>query len=245
MISFNQVHKRYPGGYEALKNVSFDIAEGEMTFITGHTGAGKSTLLNLIAAIEHPSSGSVIVKGQNVSALKGGALPYLRRNLGLIFQDHKLLFDRSVFDNVMLPLQICGFDHRESAKRTRAALDKVGLLQREKANPIALSGGEQQRLCIARAIVNRPSILLADEPTGNLDTDYANDIMSIFKSFHQVGVTLLIASHDEAIPRQFGTRILRLKHGELLSTDDLTSHSTGLSNDASQFAGYSADSGQL
>ncbi|MDE2311129.1 MAG: ATP-binding cassette domain-containing protein, partial [Betaproteobacteria bacterium] len=159
MIRFNQVYKRYPGGYEALKNVSFEIAEGEMVFLTGHSGAGKSTLLNLIPAIERPNSGSVVVKGQNVGSLKGGALPYLRRNLGLVFQDHKLLFDRSVFDNVMLPLQICGFDHRESAKRVRAALDKVNLLPREKANPIALSGGEQQRLCIARAIVNRPSIL--------------------------------------------------------------------------------------
>jgi len=217
VISFNQVCKRYPGGYEALKNVSFDIAEGEMVFVTGHSGAGKSTLLNLVAAIEHPNSGSVIVKGQNISTIKGGAMPYLRRNFGLIFQDHKLLFDRSVFDNVMLPLQICGFDHRESVSRARAALDKVGLLQREKANPIALSGGEQQRLCIARAIVNRPSILLADEPTGNLDTDYANDIMDIFKSFHQVGVTLLIASHDEGSLRQADTRTLVLKHGELQS----------------------------
>ncbi len=251
MIRFNQVYKRYPGGFEALKNVSLDISEGDMVFLTGHSGAGKSTLLNLIAAIEHPNSGSVIVKGQNISTLKGGALPYLRRNLGLIFQDHKLLFDRNAFDNVMLPLQICGFDHRESAKRVRAALDKVGLLQREKANPIALSGGEQQRLCIARAIVNRPAILLADEPTGNLDTDYANDIMNIFKSFHQVGVTLLISSHDEGILRQFGTRILTLKHGELQSSDELTSHSTRLSSeellaghpkDASQVAGYSTAS---
>ena len=192
-----------------------------MTFVTGHSGAGKSTLLNLIAAIEHPNSGSVIVNGQNISTLKGRALPFLRRKLGLIFQDHKILFDRNVFENVILPLQICGFDHRESIKRTRAALDKVNLLPREKANPIALSGGEQQRLCIARAIVNRPSILLADEPTGNLDTEYANEIMGIFKSFHQVGVTLLIASHDESIPREFGTRILRLKQGslQLASTD--------------------------
>ena len=217
MISFNQVCKRYPGGYEALKNVTFEIAEGEMVFLTGHSGAGKSTLLNLIAAIERPNSGSVVVKGHNVASLKAGALPYLRRNLGLVFQDHKLLFDRSVFDNVMLPLQICGFDHRESDKRVRAALDKVGLLQREKANPVALSGGEQQRLCIARAIVNRPSILLADEPTGNLDTAYAADIMGIFKSFHQVGVTLLIATHDESTLRQPGTRTLTLKHGELQS----------------------------
>lgn len=215
MIQFSQICKRYPGGYEALKNVSFEIAEGEMIFLTGHSGAGKSTLLKLIAAIERPTSGSVIVKGQNVSSIKGGALPYLRRNLGLIFQDHKILFDRSVFDNVMLPLQICGFDYRESAKRVRAALDKVGLLQREKTSPIALSGGEQQRLCIARAIVNRPSILLADEPTGNLDVDYASDIMSIFKSFHQVGATLLISSHDENVLRQFKGRVLALKNGEL------------------------------
>ena len=215
MIQFSQICKRYSGGYEALKNVSFEIAEGEMIFLTGHSGAGKSTLLKLIAAIERPNSGSIVVKGQNVSSIKGGALPYLRRNLGLIFQDHKILFDRSVFDNVMLPLQICGFDHRESAKRVRAALDKVGLLKREKTSPIALSGGEQQRLCIARAIVNRPSILLADEPTGNLDVDYASDIMSIFKSFHQVGVTLLISSHDESILRQFKGRVLALKNGEL------------------------------
>ena len=215
MIQFSQICKRYPGGYEALKNVSFEIAEGEMIFLTGHSGAGKSTLLKLIAAIERPNSGSIVVKGQNVSSIKGGALPYLRRNLGLIFQDHKILFDRSVFDNVMLPLQICGFDHRESAKRVRAALDKVGLLKREKNNPIGLSGGEQQRLCIARAIVNRPSILLADEPTGNLDKDYASDIMGIFKSFHQVGVTLLISSHDENVLRQFKGRVLALKNGEL------------------------------
>lgn len=215
MIEFSRIYKRYPEGYEALKNVSFEIAEGEMIFLTGHSGAGKSTLLKLIAAIERPTSGNIIVKGQNVSSIKGGALPYLRRNLGLIFQDHKVLFDRSVFDNVMLPLQICGFDYRESAKRVRAALDKVGLLKREKTSPIALSGGEQQRLCIARAIVNRPSILLADEPTGNLDADYADDIMNIFKSFHQVGVTLLISSHDSNVLRQFKGRVLALKNGEL------------------------------
>ena len=215
MIKFNQVYKRYPGGHEALKNLSFEIAEGEMVYLTGHSGAGKSTLLKLIAAIERPTSGSAIVKGQNIKSLKSSALPYLRRNLGLIFQDHKLLFDRSAFENVMLPLQICGFDHRESAKRVRAALDKVGLLNREKTNPVALSGGEQQRLCIARAIVNRPSVLLADEPTGNLDTEYSGEIMNIFKSFHQVGVTLLISTHDEAILRQFPARALTLKAGTL------------------------------
>ncbi len=216
MINFTQVRKRYPSGFQALNNISFEVAQGEMVFLTGHSGAGKSTLLKLIAAIERPNSGSVVVKGQNVATLKSAALPYLRRNLGLIFQDHKLLFDRSVFDNVELPLQICGFEHRESAKRVRAALDKVGLLNREKAHPIALSGGEQQRLCIARAIVNRPAIILADEPTGNLDADYANDIMGIFKSFHQVGVTLLIATHDENILHKFEGRTLALKQGELL-----------------------------
>ena len=218
MIAFNQVHKRYPGGYQALKNVSFEIAEGEMAFLTGHSGAGKSTLLKLIAAIERPNSGSVLVNQQNVGVLKSRALPFLRRNLGIIFQDHKLLFDRNVFDNVLLPLQICGFDYRESRKRVRAALDKVGLLKREKSNPIALSGGEQQRLCIARAIVNRPSILLADEPTGNLDTEYAQEIMAIFNAFHQVGATLLISTHDESILKNTGLRVLALKQGELQAT---------------------------
>ena len=215
MISFTQVHKRYPGGYQALKNVSFEIAEGEMAFLTGHSGAGKSTLLKLVAAIERPNFGSVLVNNQNVGVLKSRTLPYLRRNLGIIFQDHKLLFDRSVVDNVILPLQICGFDYRESHKRVRAALDKVGLLKREKSNPIALSGGEQQRLCIARAIVNRPSILLADEPTGNLDTEYAQEIMAIFNSFHQVGVTLLISTHDESVLQNTNVRVLALKQGEL------------------------------
>lgn len=215
MIRFSQVSKRYPGGYAALKNVSFEIASGEMIFLTGHSGAGKSTLLKLIAAIERPNGGTVLVNGQNIGKIRPGAVPYLRRNIGLIFQDHKLLFDRNLFDNVMLPLQIAGFDHRESAKRVRAALDKVGLLKREKAIPIALSGGEQQRLCIARAIVNRPSILLADEPTGNLDADSAYAIMDIFKSFHQVGATLLISTHDDTLLRQYTGRSLALKQGEL------------------------------
>ena len=215
MISFSQVSKRYPGGYAALKNISFDVAAGEMIFLTGHSGAGKSTLLKLIAAIERPNGGTVLVNGQNIGKIKTGAVPYLRRNIGLIFQDHKLLFDRNLFDNVMLPLQIAGFDHRESAKRVRASLDKVGLLKREKAIPVSLSGGEQQRLCIARAIVNRPSILLADEPTGNLDAESANSIMDIFKSFHQVGATLFISTHDENLLRQYTGRSLNLKQGEL------------------------------
>jgi len=215
MISFKNVSKRYPGGYAALKNINFEVTAGEMVFLTGHSGAGKSTMLKLIAAIERPNGGTVLVNGENIGKIKSGAVPYLRRNLGLIFQDHKLLFDRNLFDNVMLPLQIAGFDYREAAKRVRAALDKVGLLKREKASPISLSGGEQQRLCIARAIVNRPSILLADEPTGNLDAESANSILEIFKSFHQVGATLLISTHDESILKLYKGRSLTLKHGEL------------------------------
>ncbi|MBZ0105732.1 MAG: cell division ATP-binding protein FtsE [Sulfuricella denitrificans] len=217
MISLSQVSKRYPGGYEALKDISFTIEKGEMVFVTGHSGAGKSTLLNLIVAIEPPSSGSIIINGQNLSQLRPAAVPFLRRNFGLIFQDHKLLFDRSAFDNVMLPLEITGFDRAEAAKRVRAALDKVGLLEREKAMPIALSGGEQQRLCIARAIVHRPSILLADEPTGNLDSAYAGEILEMFKSFNQVGVTVVIVTHDEQLIERFGNRTLHFQHGRLAS----------------------------
>jgi cell division transport system ATP-binding protein len=244
MISFNHVHKRYPGGYEALKNVSFEVAKGEIVFLTGHSGAGKSTLLKLIAAIERPNSGIVLVNNQNVGKLRDGALPYLRRNLGIIFQDHKLLFDRNVFDNVLLPLQICGFDHRESGKRVRAALDKVGLLKREKSNPIALSGGEQQRLCIARAIVNRPSILLADEPTGNLDALYTQEIMTIFKSFHQVGVTLLISTHDATILEDSDVRVLALKQGQLQPSPQAIPRGSKAAASAGQVHPTSTGSGQ-
>jgi cell division transport system ATP-binding protein len=215
MISFSQVYKRYPGGHEALKNLSFTIAPGEMAFITGPTGAGKSTLLKLVAAIEKPSSGSVVVSGQNIGKLRRNAVPFLRRNFGLIFQDHKLLYDRNVLENVILPLDIAGLPRAESMKRARAALDKVNLLGLEKANPISLSGGEQQRLCVARAIVNRPAIVLADEPTGNLDAEYAGEIMEMFKSFNQVGVTLLIATHDESLIARYSSRVLHLKQGEL------------------------------
>lgn len=215
MISFSQVCKRYPNGFDALKNIGFTLEAGEMALITGHSGAGKSTLLRLIAAIERPSSGSIIVNGQNVSAIKSGAIPFLRRNLGMVFQDQKILFDRTVFDNVLLPLQISGFGSRAATGRVRAALDKVGLLDREKARPITLSGGEQQRLCIARAIVNRPSILIADEPTSNLDADYVRDIMGMFKSFHQVGVTVLIATHDVELLGSTRLRIFELNHGQL------------------------------
>lgn len=217
MISFSQVYKRYPGGHEALRNISLNIGAGEMVFITGHSGAGKSTLLKLMTAIERPTSGSVVIKGQNVGALRPQAIPFLRRNFGLVFQDHKLLFDRNVFDNVLLPLNICGFERAEAARRVRAALDKVGLLDREKARPITLSGGEQQRLCIARAIVHRPAILLADEPTASLDAAYAGELGSLFQSFNQVGVTVIIATHDEHLATLLRPRIISLDHGELMT----------------------------
>ena len=216
MISFSDVSKRYPEGLEALRNVSFTIEAGEMVFITGHSGAGKSTVFRLLAAIERPTSGSIVVNGQNLAALRKSAIPYLRRNFGLIFQDQKLLFDRSVLDNVLLPLSIVGLPAREARRRALAALDKVGLLGREKAHPIALSGGEQQRLAIARAVVNRPAILLADEPTANLDADSAAAILDIFHAFHQVGVTVVIATHDPESMLRFSPRVLRLEHGRLL-----------------------------
>jgi cell division transport system ATP-binding protein len=215
MIELNAVSKRYPGGHQALKDISFSIADGELVYLTGHSGAGKSTLLKLIPAIERISSGTVLVNGQNVSSMRRGAIPYLRRNLGLIFQDQKLLYDRSAFENVMLPLAIAGFPAKEAARRARAALDKVGLLARERANPVTLSGGEQQRLCIARAVVNRPSVLLADEPTANVDAQYADDIMRIFGSFHQVGVTILVATHDTGLIDRFPGRVVRLEHGAM------------------------------
>ena len=215
MISFSAVSKRYPGGLEALRGVSFAIDTGELAFVTGPSGAGKSTLLKLIPAIERPTSGSVVVNGQNVGALKRGAIPYLRRNLGLVFQDHKLLYDRSVFDNVMLPLSFGALAPRDAARRVRAALDKVGLLPREKAMPVTLSGGEQQRLCIARAVVNRPAVLLADEPTGNLDEAYAREIVELFRSFHQVGTTVVISTHDRAVQDRLAGRTLVLTDGTL------------------------------
>ena len=216
MISASAVSKRYPEGLQALSDVSFEIDAGEMVFITGHSGAGKSTLFRLLAAIERPTSGSIVVNGQNLAALSRSAIPYLRRNFGLIFQDQKLLFDRSVLDNVLLPLAIVGLPAREAARRARAALDKVGLLDREKTNPIALSGGEQQRLAIARAVVNRPAILLADEPAANLDADSATAILEIFRAFHQVGVTLLIATHNPQWMARFSPRVLQLERGCLL-----------------------------
>ena len=215
MVSFSAVAKRYPGGQEALKNVSFSLQAGELAFLTGRSGAGKTTLLKLIPAIERPSSGSVLVNGQNVGALQRAAIPYLRRNIGLVFQDQKLLYDRSVHDNVMLPLAFSSHAPKEAARRARAALDKVNLLGREKANPIQLSGGEQQRLAIARAVVNRPALLVADEPTANLDAESAARILDIFVAFNQVGVTVLIATHDQALIARSGKRVLQLVGGKL------------------------------
>ena len=216
MIQFSAVAKRYPGGHEALRGVSAAIDDGEMVAITGHSGAGKSTLLKLAAGIERASSGTVVVNGQNLGALGEAALATLRRRIGFVFQDHKLLFDRSAFDNVALPLRIAGLGGEEVGRRVRAALDKVGLLERDRAMPVALSGGEQQRLCIARAIVNRPAILIADEPTGNLDADYARAILELFASFHRVGVTVLLSTHDEAGLAQLGCRRIALSGGTLL-----------------------------
>jgi cell division transport system ATP-binding protein len=215
LVSFSAVAKRYPGGQEALKDVSFALEPGELAFLTGRSGAGKSTLLKLIAAIERPSAGSVVVNGQNVGALKRSAIPYLRRNIGLVFQDQKLLYDRNVFENVMLPLAFSAHPPKEAARRARAALDKVNLLAREKANPIQLSGGEQQRLAIARAVVNRPALIVADEPTANLDAESAARILDIFVEFNQVGVTVLIATHDLALVARYGKRVLRLEGGRI------------------------------
>jgi cell division transport system ATP-binding protein len=215
-IVLSGVSKRYPGGHDALANISLTVETGELVFITGHSGAGKSTLLKLMVAIERPTSGSVIVNGQNIGTLRARGIPFLRRNFGLVFQDHKLLFDRNAFENVMLPLDITGFDRREAARRARAALDKVGLLHKEKARPITLSGGEQQRLCIARAIVHRPAVLLADEPTGNLDAEYAAEIGTLFSEFNQVGVTVVLATHDAQLAARLNPRVVTIRGGRLV-----------------------------
>ena len=215
MINLSGVCKRYPGGKDALLNVSLTIDEGAFTLLAGHSGAGKSTLVRLIATIERPTSGTVVLNGQNIAALSRTALPYVRRNLGLVFQDQKLLYDRSVYDNVMLPLAFSDHSPKEAARRARAALDKVGLLARDRANPIQLSGGEQQRLAIARAVVNRPAILIADEPTANLDAASAADILGIFTSFNQVGVTVIVATHDEGMIGRHAGQVVRLAQGRL------------------------------
>ena len=213
MIRFDRVSKRYPPGVDALSDLSFELNDGQMLLVGGHSGAGKSTLLKLIAGVENATSGAVLVGGQNLGSLPSSALPYYRRRIGMVFQDQKLLFDRNAYDNVMLPLSISGFPAREAANRVRAALDKVGLGKREKALPIMLSGGEQQRLAIARAVVSRPDLLLADEPTAHLDAQTAADVARILVEFNQVGVTVLVATYaHELFP---GARRLQLDHGRL------------------------------
>jgi len=216
MIQLDQVTKRFPGGQEALADLSLSVDKGEMAFVTGHSGAGKSTLLRLIALIERPTSGQVIVDGQNTRRVKRRRIPAYRRQIGMVFQDHKLLYDRPVADNVALPLTIAGVSHREAGRRVRAALDQVGLLHKEKQNPETLSAGEQQRIGIARAIVTRPKLLIADEPTGNLDPDLSLEVMRIFRRFNEVGVTLLIASHDISLIDRMGCRRIPLEEGRLV-----------------------------
>lgn len=217
MISFNNVTKRYENGYEALNQVEFSMRRGEMAFLTGHSGAGKSTLMKLIMLMERPSNGRVLVGDQDLAALPDREIPYHRRRIGVVFQNHQLLFDRSVFENIALPLRICGYDPADAARRARAALDKVGLLSKEKLNPVVLSGGEQQRVGIARAIVHKPELLLADEPTGNLDPKLSEEIMRLFQQFNQVGTTVLIASHDLGLIARMRHRVLTLKQGRLIS----------------------------
>jgi cell division transport system ATP-binding protein len=229
MITFDQVTKRYPGSHEAITQVSFTIEQGELMYVTGHSGAGKSTLLKLMAAIERPTTGMVLINNQNVSKIKEATLPYIRRKFGLIFQDHKLLYDRNCYQNVALPLAINGITGHDAGKRIRAALDKVGLLDREKSMPITLSGGEQQRLAIARAVVCKPSILIADEPTGNLDRNYAADIIDLFKAFQQVGVTVIIATHDALGNANYENKVLHLNQGRLVSIESTANNAkTGL-----------------
>ena len=228
MIQFDQVGKRYPGSMDVLQNVTFFIEQGELVFVTGHSGAGKSTLLKLMAIIERPTSGTVLISNQNVNKIRASALPYLRRKFGLVFQDHKLLYDRNCFQNIALPLYINGLTGTEVNKRIRAALDKVGLLDKEKAMPITLSGGEQQRLAIARAVVSRPSILIADEPTGNLDANYASDIMQLFYAFQQVGVTVIVATHDAHAISAVHDKVLHLEHGNLTQEKAIKLNATGI-----------------
>ena len=216
MIQLSQVCKQYNNGHEALKNVSFNIEPGEMAFLLGHSGAGKSTLFKLITRMEKPSSGQLIVHDQNLSKLRSANIPFLRREIGVIFQDHKLLYDRTVFDNVALPLIVIGMRSDEIRKRVRAALGKVGLSGHEKSYPITLSGGEQQRVGIARAVINRPSILLADEPTGNLDEALSDEIIDIFSDFNRVGVTVLIATHDLHQVERLNKRTIRLANGKII-----------------------------
>jgi len=215
MIIFDRVGKRYPNGREALSGVTFNIHNGEMVFLTGRSGAGKSTVLKLIALLERPSRGTVVVGGKNTSTLPSRQIPPFRRNIGMVFQDHRLLADRPVFDNVALPLVVAGVPLKEIDKRVRASLDQVGLLGRERALPIELSVGEQQRVGIARAVVSKPPLLIADEPTGNLDPDLALEVMRLFRRFQDVGVTVVVATHDLHLVREFGQREIILENGQV------------------------------
>ncbi len=216
MISFTQVSKRYPSGHEALSGLTFEMDSSEMLFLTGHSGAGKSTLLKLIMLMERASTGQVVVGGRNLNRMRQSQIAFHRRQIGVVFQNHQLLFDRTVFDNVALPLQVAGYHSREVGRRVRAALDKVGLLDKEKQNPIVLSGGEQQRVGIARAVVNKPALLLADEPTGNLDPILSDEIMHLFEQFNSVGVGVMIASHDVSLIKSMQKRVLTLANGSLI-----------------------------
>ena len=215
MIRFDQVSKRYAGGREALSRVNFELAVAEMAFLTGHSGAGKSTLMKLIIMMERASQGQVFVQGKNLNRVSNREIPEIRRNVGVVFQNHQLLFDRTVFENVALPLTISGYQPREIGRRVRAALSKVGLGDKEKQLPVALSGGEQQRVGIARAVVNKPKLLLADEPTGNLDPELSEEIMNLFQQFNQVGVTVMIATHDLALVKRLGHRQIILSQGRI------------------------------
>ena len=217
MIRFDNVSKRYATGHEGLSNTSFAIEEGQMAFLTGHSGAGKSTLLRLIGCLERPTRGQVWVNERNLNKLSNSQIPYHRRDVGMIFQDHRLLHDRTVFDNVALPLVVAGASPNEIKRRVSAALDKVGLLHKERSMPLNLSGGEQQRVGIARAVVSKPKVLLADEPTGNLDPELSKEIMELFMEFNRVGVTLLIATHDIALILSMSQRIIKLDKGRIVA----------------------------
>ncbi|MGH8143486.1 MAG: cell division ATP-binding protein FtsE [Steroidobacteraceae bacterium] len=215
MICFDRVSKRYPNGREALSGLSFEVADGEMLFLTGRSGAGKSTVLKLIALLERPTRGALTVNGVNTAKLPARRIPLFRRGLGIVFQDHRLLMDRPVFDNVALPLIVADVSFKEIDRRVRAALDQVGLLGKERAVPLELSIGEQQRVGIARAVVTKPPLLIADEPTGNLDATLAAEVMGLFRRFNDVGVTVMIATHDLPLVRESGLREITLEAGSI------------------------------
>lgn len=220
MIEFAHVGKRYGGRFEALADLNFTVQRGEMVFLTGHSGAGKSSVLRLLMALERPSRGRIVVAGHDITSLHVSQIPFYRRQIGVVYQNHQLLFDRSVFDNVALPLIIQGATPQDARRRVHAALDKIGLLHREKALPIELSGGEQQRVGIARAVVTKPAMLLADEPTGNLDPQLSADIMRLFEDFNRIGTTVLLASHDLALIARLRHRVLKLRDGRLIGDEE-------------------------